>query len=157
DIPVAISFHATKSFGIGEGGAVATTSRGLALRTQRVLNFGFFGSRNSRSPSTNGKMSEYHAAVGLAELDGWARKYADLSNVMLTYCRMMEKARLSRFLCVHPDISTSYALLVCRGSDEASAAEHALDRHGIDCRRWYGTGVHGHSYFARMLPRDRLD
>ena len=69
DIPVAISFHATKSFGVGEGGCVVTRDLNLATRVVRAINFGFLGSRDCQSPNINGKLSEYHAAVGLAELD----------------------------------------------------------------------------------------
>ena len=70
-IPVAISFHATKAFATGEGGAVATSDVDLAQRSAQALNFGVSSIRDCRMASTNGKMSEYHAAVGLAELDGW--------------------------------------------------------------------------------------
>ena len=74
EIPLALSFHATKSFACGEGGGAVTTDEALAARVVRALNLGFEGSRESQGPSINGKMSEYHAAVGLAELDGWDRK-----------------------------------------------------------------------------------
>src|SRR5262249_15111336 len=70
-IPVALSFHATKVFGTGEGGAVVTTDPDLLIRSIQALNFGFMGARRSDIPGTNGKMSEYHAAIGLAELHGW--------------------------------------------------------------------------------------
>ena len=156
DIPVSFSFHATKCFGVGEGGAVATTKIGLARRTERVLNFGFWAGRNSRSPSTNGKMSEYSAAVGLAEFDGWSSKYGDLSNVMQIYQRSMEEVQLSRFISTYPDISTTYALLLCRTAQEAVAVEAALDQHNVDCRRWYRLGIQEQSYFA-SLPRDDLE
>jgi dTDP-4-amino-4,6-dideoxygalactose transaminase len=156
DIPLAISLHATKSFGTGEGGVIATTNAELAMHAMRTLNFGFHGTRDSLSASTNGKMSEYNAAVGLAELDDWGSKYSALSNVMALYRQSMETVQLSKFLCTSPDISTSYALLVCRTSDEAKAAERSLDHHNIDCRRWYGTGVQHHTYFS-ALPRDRLE
>src|ERR1019366_10315163 len=71
NIPVALSLHATKCFATGEGGAVVSHNTDLVARASQTLNFGSSGSRDSRTPSTNGKMSEYHAAVGLAELDGW--------------------------------------------------------------------------------------
>ena len=63
----AFSLHATKGLATGEGGMVACTNAARIERIGQALNFGFSGSRESRSPSTNGKMSEYHAAVGLAE------------------------------------------------------------------------------------------
>jgi dTDP-4-amino-4,6-dideoxygalactose transaminase len=64
------SFHATKPFAIGEGGMIATPDPELAKRIRRLLNFGLErGSRASAEIGLNGKMSELHAATGLAMLD----------------------------------------------------------------------------------------
>ena len=73
-VPVALSFHATKSFGVGEGGCVVWSDPESERRLCEALNFGFYNSRLSVASSSNGKMSEYHAAVGLAELDNWPVK-----------------------------------------------------------------------------------
>ena len=85
DIPVALSFHATKSFATGEGGAVVTTDPAVGRAVVETLNFGFFDRRESRVPSINGKMSEYHAAVGLAELDDWPAKRRAFGDVADRY------------------------------------------------------------------------
>jgi dTDP-4-amino-4,6-dideoxygalactose transaminase len=85
EIPVTLSFHATKSFGTGEGGGVASTDGLLVERIGTVSNFGFWEARNSHIGGLNGKMSEYHAAVGLAELDGWSEKRQCLRNVADQY------------------------------------------------------------------------
>jgi dTDP-4-amino-4,6-dideoxygalactose transaminase len=65
-----VSFHATKPFAIGEGGAVFTRDRELHERIEREVNFGF---RPDHSVATglglNAKMSELHAAAALAVLD----------------------------------------------------------------------------------------
>ncbi len=156
NIPLAISFHATKSFGVGEGGAIVTTNTELGTRVERALNFGFHGSRDSGAASLNGKLSEYNAAVGLAELDGWTSKYSALANVMALYRQSMEAVQLAKYLCISPDISTCYALLVCRNSDQAKNVERDLDHHNIDCRRWYGGGIQHHSYYS-TLSRDPLE
>jgi dTDP-4-amino-4,6-dideoxygalactose transaminase len=64
------SFHATKPFAIGEGGVVATPDADLAARITRMINFGLTpGSRTSVDVGFNAKMSELHAATGLAMLD----------------------------------------------------------------------------------------
>jgi dTDP-4-amino-4,6-dideoxygalactose transaminase len=64
------SFHATKPFAIGEGGMVATADPELAERMRRLVNFGLEpGTRVSMEPGLNGKLSELHAATGLAVLD----------------------------------------------------------------------------------------
>ena len=69
DIEV-VSFHATKPFAIGEGGAVFTDDAQRAERVVRAVNFGLDAERScGLRRGLNGKMSELHAAVGLAVLD----------------------------------------------------------------------------------------
>ena len=51
-----------------------STEAGVIDRVTAALNYGFLGNRESITPSINGKLSEYHAAVGLAELDCWPAK-----------------------------------------------------------------------------------
>ncbi|WP_281252754.1 DegT/DnrJ/EryC1/StrS family aminotransferase [Polynucleobacter cosmopolitanus] len=70
--PTVISMHATKSFGIGEGGALLGLDEELIANARAYSNFGFMGGRESRTLGVNGKLSEFHAAIGLAALDLWA-------------------------------------------------------------------------------------
>lgn len=61
------SLHATKSFAVGEGGAVFCAPS-LAGSIKRVINFGLSRDQ-SFTDGMNAKMSEFQAAVGLAVLD----------------------------------------------------------------------------------------
>jgi dTDP-4-amino-4,6-dideoxygalactose transaminase len=156
ELPVVLSFHATKSFGIGEGGCVISTDAVLIGRVAQALNFGFHGTRDSASASLNGKMSEYHAAVGLAELDGWSAKQAGLQEVIERYrLELSSKGLVSRFFS-SPDISGCYALFFCLSRPEADRVEREFQREDIDFRLWYGTGLHHHSHFSDR-PRDSAD
>src|SRR5262249_48155902 len=58
------SLHATKVFGVGEGGLILTRPEHVAA-LRRVLNFGFERGE-AVVAGLNGKCSEFHAAVGLA-------------------------------------------------------------------------------------------
>lgn len=155
-VPVAISFHATKPFATGEGGAVATRDLPLAERIGQALNFGIAGIRDCRIASTNGKMSEYHAAVGLAELDGWLEKSAALQRVAEHYQRCLARAGLSGQFHGAPDIGLNHALFRCRDVAEAKRIGRRLGEDGIEFRLWYGMGVHRQSYYAD-IPHDRLE
>lgn len=65
-----VSFHATKPFAIGEGGAIFTRDRALDERLAEAVNFGFRADRSvSLAHGLNAKMSELHAATALAVLD----------------------------------------------------------------------------------------
>ena len=93
ELPVAMSFHATKAFATGEGGCVASTETGVVEQIGQALNFGFSGSRDSATPSLNGKLSEYHAAVGLAELEEWDARQEATARVLDLYRETLRQAR----------------------------------------------------------------
>jgi dTDP-4-amino-4,6-dideoxygalactose transaminase len=154
EIPVALSFHATKSFATGEGGCVITTDSELSVSVNRALNFGFFESRDCCAASTNGKMSEYHAAVGLAELDGWPAKLAALRKVADAYRRQFTAAGLSDRLLVAPDVAGCYALFRCADAAEAAALLRRFTASNIETRFWYGHGLHKQPYYTDAARDD---
>jgi dTDP-4-amino-4,6-dideoxygalactose transaminase len=63
------SFHATKFVNSLEGGAVVTDDDGIARQVRLMRNFGFLGYDNVGSIGTNGKLTEFHAAMGLTSID----------------------------------------------------------------------------------------
>lgn len=64
------SFHATKIFNTFEGGAITTDSDELAHRLRQMRNFGFSDYDRVDGIGINAKMTEAHAAMGLANLHG---------------------------------------------------------------------------------------
>lgn len=147
-VPVAISFHATKVYATGEGGAVATSDLDLAKRSSQALNFGISGIRDCRMASTNGKMSEYHAAVGLAELDDWPAKLAAFGGAAARYRRALAGTLAADRFHAAPEIGPNYAVFECRDAAETEAVESRLRADRIEFRRWYGFGLHRESYYA---------
>lgn len=154
-IPVVLSFHATKSFATGEGGCVASTDIELVARTCQCLNYGFRHSRDSQTASINGKMSEYHAAVGLAELDQWDAKRAAFQGVVDNYLKRAAEAGIGTRLKTAPGISSSYILFQCDSVEHAERAQAELAADHIEYRLWYGLGLHRQTHFS-ALPRDPL-
>ncbi len=63
----AFSLHATKVLHSCEGGFVVTGDAGATQRLRQMRNFGLRGGQ-AEGPGTNGKLSELHAAMGLALL-----------------------------------------------------------------------------------------
>jgi dTDP-4-amino-4,6-dideoxygalactose transaminase len=151
-LPVALSFHATKSFGVGEGGCVVTTDERLAAAVLRALNFGFHGSRDSTGISLNGKMPEYTAAVGLAELDGWDAKCERAGRVLQAYREAFRAHGLESRLRCSPDISSSYVLLQCDTTLQAESVVETLAGDNIETRFWYGLGL-GRQPCFQQAPR----
>jgi dTDP-4-amino-4,6-dideoxygalactose transaminase len=64
----ATSFHATKIFNTGEGGACITCNDELFERLRRLRFFGHNSAKDIVDDGCNGKMTEVHAALGLANL-----------------------------------------------------------------------------------------
>jgi dTDP-4-amino-4,6-dideoxygalactose transaminase len=149
-LPTVLSFHATKTYSTGEGGAVVSRNSDCVLRSARALNFGFLGDRNCRGRGLNGKMSEYHAAVGHAELDGWAVKAMAYRRVTGDYEREFEVLGLSDRLVRAPDIASCYMLFACRTAAEAARVADGLTQDGIGHRAWYGAGIQAHQHFERV-------
>jgi dTDP-4-amino-4,6-dideoxygalactose transaminase len=70
-VPHVFSFHATKTFAIGEGGLVTTLDEDLLRRLDALHSFGFAQGRLATYAGINAKMDELHAATALAALDSF--------------------------------------------------------------------------------------
>lgn len=71
------SFHATKMLNTTEGGACFTTNEELDAKLRRIRFFGFENHADIIEDGTNAKMTEVHAAVGLANLKYLDKALAD--------------------------------------------------------------------------------
>lgn len=63
------SLHATKPFHSTEGGFITTQNEELLQRIARIRNFGISGFESFSELGINGKNSEFHAAMGLANME----------------------------------------------------------------------------------------
>lgn len=142
------SFHATKPFSIGEGGAVVTRDADLAERISQLINFGLeSNTRTSTSAGLNAKLSELHCATGLAMLDRFeaaldARRatakelQACFSEYPVTYQLGSAGSTWQGLQLLVPD---------------AEHRRHALelaDTHRIEVRTYFDPPVHRHPAFA---------
>ena len=141
---VAFSFHATKSLGIGEGGALAARDQLLTARAQRLSNFGFLDGR-IQTPGTNAKLSEYHAAVGLAQLDRWAGIVQRRQSVWRFYEELLHEVFEDRIVRQAGAPSSAPSFMVVAVPDlPAARVLDRLEMRGIQGRRWYCPAIHHH-------------
>jgi dTDP-4-amino-4,6-dideoxygalactose transaminase len=148
-----VSLHATKVFGIGEGGALFSPDPDFIDRVRRIAQFGFLGTREAMLPGLNAKLSEYAAAVGLAGLDTWQETRARWSVVTNTYLPQLRETPVlpapgfgKRF------VSSTLSVLLPGPSPEI---EQDLAAHGIAALRWWGPGCH-HQPAFRHCPAEPL-
>lgn len=92
--PVVYSFHATKTFGIGEGGLVYSGDAELIQRIRQAGNFGFSADRVSVIHGLNSKLSEYAAAIALATLDVFPEKIQARLKISRWYVETMTQKGL---------------------------------------------------------------
>ena len=85
--PSAISLHASKSFGCGEGGLIISKDTEITNHCKKFINFGFDNNKISQIVGTKGKMSEYNAAVALANLDEWPENKSNCINLQKYYLK----------------------------------------------------------------------
>lgn len=146
------SLHATKNLSTGEGGIVAGADPGFIERVRNASNFGL-DAGEVRHVGTNAKLSEYHAAVGLAVLERWQRRKAEKYQLFQAYRSRLDKLR-------HPPVyqrgmeQIVPSLLAVRLPEQTGVAALAghLREQGIHTRQWYYPPLYRHPAFA-ALPR----
>lgn len=142
----AFSLHATKPLGVGEGGVFATSDPDLAERVRRLSNFGFSQGAVVYPAATNAKLSEYAAAVGLAQLARRPALLARRRSIWAMYRAALQDlpgVSLQPFADATPPAVLSACLTVA-----AEQAAWALGQAGIETRRWYAPPLHRHPAFT---------
>lgn len=140
------SFHATKPFGIGEGGALVTYNSDIAERARRLSNFGF-ARGVAETVGMNAKLSEYAAAVGLAQSLRWPesrRRRVELWRGYASALAALSGVSLQEGLA--SDVPP--AKLMIRLSRPAAEMALALSNAGIETRGWYLPPLHLHTAFS---------
>lgn len=128
------SLHATKSLGSGEGGAVA----GIEAVCAAVQQLSSFGGGGAIPGGTNAKMSEYHAAVGMASLRAWEGRGEACRALHAAYRAQLAEA-LPGVAFQHWELDwtpTIFPVLLPEGADMNKVIATLLN-HGIETRRWY--------------------
>lgn len=146
------SLHATKALGAGEGGFLVSTDPGLVAEVRRLANFGIDLSTGMvPSVGTNGKLSEYHAAVALASLDGWEPRrqrrialHRHYVGELARYCPSVQLQRrpVDGVYSIMP-VSLPQGVL-------AGDAMVRLGSEGVETRRWYCPTLESHVAFRNM-------
>lgn len=137
-----LSFHATKLFHTTEGGAAIFNSNDDYERASAMINFGIDQQTGEIiSAGTNAKMSEAHAAMGLAVLDDIA---------FISECRLNHYALYKHLLghqvsypMWHPNSAQNgaYMPIVLASAAQCSAVYNALAKNNIESRRYFSPAL----------------
>jgi dTDP-4-amino-4,6-dideoxygalactose transaminase len=144
---VVFSTHATKPFVTGEGGMVCANPT-ISARVRRAINFGM-DDGEAVAPGNNGKMSEFHAAVGIAALDKLPQHLPHRRRVAARYIEAFGLSDRTGSDVGFPPWQT----FPVRVSD-ARATQKRLLQAGIETRRSYYPAIHrGYFFRSDRLPQ----
>ncbi|MBD1364352.1 DegT/DnrJ/EryC1/StrS family aminotransferase [Mucilaginibacter sp. ZT4R22] len=132
------SLHATKLYHSIEGGLVITKDENLLKKLAYMRNFGFDGPENFAELGVNGKNSEFHAAMGLANLKYIDNILTKREELALHYIQRMKNVRVTMPLW-HKTATNNYAYMpVIFESEEALLkCQKILTLHEIFPRRYF--------------------
>ncbi|MFA6715310.1 MAG: DegT/DnrJ/EryC1/StrS family aminotransferase [Victivallaceae bacterium] len=104
-----LSFHATKVFNTFEGGALVTNDETMKKRIDFLKNFGFAGETTVVAPGVNGKMDEFHSALGLLQLKHIDAEIEKTQKVAQLYEKKMRGIQGISIMRKASDIDYNYA------------------------------------------------
>ncbi|HEX9890462.1 MAG TPA: DegT/DnrJ/EryC1/StrS family aminotransferase [Actinomycetota bacterium] len=149
------SLSPSKLLVAGEGGLVATGDDILAERIRIGRDYGNPGDYDMRFVGLNARMSEFHAAIALAYLDGLEERIERRNAIAAAYREALAAIPGISFPQVPAGDRSTYkdhTILVdpeAFGMD-AEALGRALGAEGADTRRYYAPPVHVHQAYRHL-------
>jgi dTDP-4-amino-4,6-dideoxygalactose transaminase len=153
-----ISLHATKTFGIGEGGLLISGDSTFIERARQFSNFGFtYGNRTSDVIGVNGKISEMASIVGLAALKNWPtlrQNYYDKAKVYIDF----KTTNIFEFMdgWGREWISSTCVVRFKSEKDKEATIQNFKDKN-IPHRDWWNRGCHHELVFESSLNITNLN
>ena len=142
-----LSFHATKLFHTGEGGAIVTNDDELAHRIAYMRNFGHNGPEAFWGVGVNGKSSELHAAMGLCVLPKVPELIAKRQLLSERYDALLDGTKCVRpVIREHTAYNFSYHPIVLPSEEVLLKVRDNLNAHEITPRRYFYPSLNTLSY-----------
>lgn len=156
---VVYSLHATKAFGIGEGGLVYSADPVLVGGVRRAANFGFDAHRKSVELGLNAKLSEYAAAVGLATLEAFPEKVAERARIGAAYLAALDEvgalAHGWRTQSTNGSVPYQFMSVLCPAPRSNQDIVGRLEGEGISARTYFAPACHQQPLFS-LAPHANL-
>ena len=143
------SFHATKMLNTAEGGACFAVDDGLHEKLKRLRFFGFDDGKEVIDDGTNGKMTEVHAAIGIANLKLLQSALDDRKEKYFLYKELLSRYPELKFQRINQDCNYSYFPVIFPTEEILLSVEHRLNQNGIFPRRYFYPSV---NTFMKQLP-----
>ncbi|QQG66484.1 DegT/DnrJ/EryC1/StrS family aminotransferase [Desulfobulbus oligotrophicus] len=149
-----LSFHATKLFHTAEGGAVVCRDEKVAKRVFLMSKFGHVGEDEYLDLGINAKMSELHAAMGLAVLPKVDEIIAARCERSGWYDRYLADLKLQRPGVVNGlEYNYAYYPVVFNTHESMMAARKLLQAHNIFPRRYFHPSLNTLPFLHKNLQK----
>lgn len=143
------SFHATKMLNTTEGGGCFTKDKELDEKLRRIRFFGFENHADIVEDGTNGKMTEVHAAVGLANLKYLDAALADRKRKYAIYKDALSADKSLSFQKISEDCNYSYFPVVFSSEEACLDVISRLNEQHVFPRRYFYPSV---NTFTKLVP-----
>jgi len=154
------SFHATKVYHTIEGGGVVCRDFKVYDRLSRLRNFGFFlGAEDGDQFGVNAKMSEFHAAMGLCNLQHIQQEIHRRKKVSMHYDMRLGKVNGLQLFPNINGLERNYAYYPVIFHDTApknrDEAYDSLQKYGITARKYFYPLTSRFSCFKDILQPEK--
>ncbi len=146
----AFSLHATKPIGAGEGGIVVCPLKEQALHIKKMSNFGIEPDRIINQGGTNAKLSEYHCAVALANMDRLESIHNKRRELFAHFTSQLRQKKLPLRLQAGTEQHIPASLFVVFDKASADSVSSDLLARDIEIRRLYTPLIHKHPAFEHI-------
>ena len=145
------SFHATKLFHTVEGGAVFCNSKELNEKMVFMRNFGHNGPSDFATVGINGKNSEFHAAMGLANFPYINSILDSRKEQSLYYDEKLKGVDLNKIkIEANSNFNYAYYPLVFKDEETLLDIIRLMNSEGISPRRYFYPSLNKLSYIEKQ-------
>jgi dTDP-4-amino-4,6-dideoxygalactose transaminase len=136
------SLHATKIFNTAEGGGCITKDKILFEKIKRIRFFGHDEAKDIVEEGFNGKLTEVHAAVGIANLKYYDQILADRKIKYLYYLDKLSDFNFIRFQKIKlGKTNYSYFPVIFESEELLLKVEQCLNESNVYPRRYFYPSV----------------
>ena len=147
----ATSLHATKILNSGEGGGCSTLDSELNKKLKRIR---FFGHNDDKSDiiedGFNGKMTEVHAALGLANIKYYEKVLIDRRNKYIYYKTNLDNTEIRFQKNINGETNHSYFPIIFKSEKKLLSIQEKIRERNIFPRRYFYPSV---NMFTKILNR----
>lgn len=141
------SFHATKIFHTGEGGAIFTKDDELFRKLFSAHNFGHKGREDFEGLGINAKMSELQAAMGLAVMPYLEEILGSRKKVVQGYNEMLDFKKIRTITLTEKTLwNYSYYPVIFETEEKMLEVKRELEKLKIFARRYFYPSLNNLKY-----------